>query len=291
MVNQDILNYLLEGRKRGFGLALLKRKLLEGGFDAADIDEAIMALPIEKMESKPLPASARPSMERQPLQAQPASSSQEKLSFFRKIGYAITKPRALFEHTGQESVGRTLLFHETLLIIPFALFVLMAFVLVSMLATLTPSALQALLLIFSTTAHSIILGIFAITSFVITPLLVLLIAGITHLFVILLKGKGYAGTYRALVYGTIPGFVFSPVFMFVSFLPFGSFVGFVLALALFVWSLIITIKALAHYHSFSGLKSFFALFLGTLFSTMLCIAVILALAMVAGISTLPFSMP
>lgn len=40
MVNQDIFNYLKEGRKRGFSMNLLKQKLLEGGFDEREVNEA-----------------------------------------------------------------------------------------------------------------------------------------------------------------------------------------------------------------------------------------------------------
>jgi hypothetical protein len=44
MVNKDIVNYLKEGKKRGFSVQLLKKKLLEGGFKTNDIDEAVKAL-------------------------------------------------------------------------------------------------------------------------------------------------------------------------------------------------------------------------------------------------------
>ena len=41
MVNEDVAYYLREGRKRGFGFVVLKKKLLEGGYGNKDIDEAI----------------------------------------------------------------------------------------------------------------------------------------------------------------------------------------------------------------------------------------------------------
>lgn len=44
MVNQDIVRYLEEGKRRGFSVQLLKQKLIEGGFAEADVDEAIMAI-------------------------------------------------------------------------------------------------------------------------------------------------------------------------------------------------------------------------------------------------------
>jgi len=44
MVNTEIQNYIIEGKKRGFSFHLLKQKLLEGGFDEAEIDEAISSI-------------------------------------------------------------------------------------------------------------------------------------------------------------------------------------------------------------------------------------------------------
>ena len=40
MVNQEIVTYLKEGKKRGFSEDVLKKKLLDGGFNAKEIDEA-----------------------------------------------------------------------------------------------------------------------------------------------------------------------------------------------------------------------------------------------------------
>lgn len=54
MVNQDIVNYLEEGKRRGFSVQLLKKKLVEGGFQEKDIDEAIAAMsaPMNKPSDK-----------------------------------------------------------------------------------------------------------------------------------------------------------------------------------------------------------------------------------------------
>lgn len=41
MVNKNIVSYLEEGKRRGFGTKLLKQKLLEGGFNSKDIDIAL----------------------------------------------------------------------------------------------------------------------------------------------------------------------------------------------------------------------------------------------------------
>mgnify|MGYP001558107274 CR=1 FL=1 len=50
MVNQSIVNYLSEGKRRGFAVNLLKQKLLEGGFNHAEVNEAIAIV-----ESKIIP--------------------------------------------------------------------------------------------------------------------------------------------------------------------------------------------------------------------------------------------
>lgn len=53
MVNKDLVNYLTEGRKRGFSIQLLKSKLLEGGFAESDVNEAIAVV---EQKQKPLPS-------------------------------------------------------------------------------------------------------------------------------------------------------------------------------------------------------------------------------------------
>ena len=49
MVNQDIVKYLEEGKRRGFSIQLLKRKLLEGGFQERDVDDAIAAMNVPQV--------------------------------------------------------------------------------------------------------------------------------------------------------------------------------------------------------------------------------------------------
>jgi len=64
MVNEDIVKYLKEGKKRGIALAALKKKLSVGGFDPKDIEEAANSLggkakvvaskTVKKVEAKPV---------------------------------------------------------------------------------------------------------------------------------------------------------------------------------------------------------------------------------------------
>ncbi|MFH1290351.1 MAG: hypothetical protein ABIH92_03000 [Nanoarchaeota archaeon] len=84
MVNKDIVNWLLEAKKRGFTVQLLKKKLLEAGFPERDVDEAIFAVenkpntPIvpEKIDlfARPQPAATQTQPVQQPTQTASVSS-------------------------------------------------------------------------------------------------------------------------------------------------------------------------------------------------------------------------
>ena len=41
MVNKEIVNYLREGKRRGFTIERLKQELLKNGFNPSDVDEAV----------------------------------------------------------------------------------------------------------------------------------------------------------------------------------------------------------------------------------------------------------
>ncbi|MEK6859039.1 MAG: Yip1 family protein, partial [Nanoarchaeota archaeon] len=242
MVNPDILNYLLDGRKRGFGLAMLKRKLLEGGFDAVDIDEAIMALPVEKMESKLLQTTSQPTIKQSLPSAQTTASPQEKLSFFKKIGYSISNPRRVFEKTDEASVGRTLPLHELLLLIPLAFLILINALFISFLAPFAPMYSSIIFFVIPSTYTLLLVGISIALSFVVAPLFVLLIAGVTHLFVILMKGQGgYKGTYKGILYGVVPGCMLSPLITLISLVAYSSPFTTLFSIGLFIWTIVLTI--------------------------------------------------
>ncbi len=53
MVNQDIVKYLEEGKKRGFSIQLLKKKLLEASFQEKDVDDAIAAMSVPQTIEPP----------------------------------------------------------------------------------------------------------------------------------------------------------------------------------------------------------------------------------------------
>jgi hypothetical protein len=54
MVNQDIVDYISEGKKRGFSVQLLKKKLLEAGFPEMDVDEAAETIEPKQQIQPPL---------------------------------------------------------------------------------------------------------------------------------------------------------------------------------------------------------------------------------------------
>jgi len=84
MVNQDVVKYLVEGKRRGFSINLLKSKLLEGGFQESDVDEAINYLNAQSLKVPTTTAPSSPFMHRSPdippgtaWNAQPAKIEQQ----------------------------------------------------------------------------------------------------------------------------------------------------------------------------------------------------------------------
>lgn len=280
MVNQDIVNYLREGKKRGFGLALLKKKLLEGGFEEEDIEEAIMTLPVENDFS----ATSKP-IEKPLLKAQSSAVSSDKLSFFKKINAALINPRLLFEKTDADGIKPTLGFQELLALIPFLVIglgiaALVSFVISaappgSLLGVILPSLSGVLLVFFA--------GMFAVGTFILLPLVLFVVAGVTHLFVILMKGQGkYKGTFKALVYGAIPNYIVMPFLILISFVgTYGSTVAQIISLIVGIWSFVLMIRGLKYYHKCSGVRAFFMALLGTIFSIMLSAALVLGAALLS----------
>ncbi len=62
MVNQEIVTYLKEGKKRGFSEDVLKKKLLDGGFDAKEVDDAIRLMGAAPGAAAKPVAAAKPAM-------------------------------------------------------------------------------------------------------------------------------------------------------------------------------------------------------------------------------------
>lgn len=288
MVNQDIVNYLIEGRKRGFGLGMLKQKLIEGGFEEDDIEEAIIALPLEKVipntvEKRPDVKKTSSPITQSVTKSSSTPDSCNNPSFFKKVSCALVRPRHLFERTADERVTSTLLFQELLSLIPFVVFsiglVLLLYFFSAWLATTGLVTLFSLVL--SASVLTIFFGSLAVAFFIVIPLSAFVCAGVTQLFVTLMKGQGhYSGTYKAVTYGAVPSFIISPFLVLISLVgPYGGFVAGILSVMATIWSFVLIVRGLAYYQKFSGVKAFFAVLLGIIFFIMVVVALILGAAL------------
>lgn len=244
MVHQGILNYLKEGKRRGFSFELLKQKLADGGFHESDINEAVSFL--EKETPKvALPASL-------PIKSLPVQDNKvesDKIGTFSKIGKAITRPTELFDKTSDEKIWPALKYYLLILIIPFialtALVALFFSLIISFLTTVIPQINLGSLATFSIASVLALAGFFALIFFVIIPLMMFVGAGILHLFVKLYGGKGdYSDTFRASIYSSTP----SVLLMAIPILNFGAM----------VWSFVLGIIGISLSHHISKLRAFLA---------------------------------
>ncbi len=55
MVNQEIVKWLVEAKRRGFSTPLLRKKLLESGFPEKDVDDAIAMIEKPSMPQQNIP--------------------------------------------------------------------------------------------------------------------------------------------------------------------------------------------------------------------------------------------
>jgi len=244
MVHQGILNYLKEGKRRGFSFELLKQKLIEGGFQEEDVKEAIDFL------EKEMPAvNPQISLLTKTWPAQNKIEN-EKIGTFAKIGKAITHPIELFEKTSNEKTWSALKYYLLILIIPFiAISILTALFLsfsASLFASMIPQINLGSLMTFSTTSLIFIVGFFAFVFFVMTPIAMFACAGILHLFVKLYGGGGnYKDTFRVSVYSSSP----STLLLAIPILNFGAM----------IWSFILGIIGISIAHKVSKFRAFLAM--------------------------------
>ena len=78
MVNQGLVNYLKEGKRRGFTVARLKQELVKGGFSSREIDDAINSVSGETIKPKVTPVVQQ--TPKFPIQTQQAPVVKEKSS-------------------------------------------------------------------------------------------------------------------------------------------------------------------------------------------------------------------
>lgn len=235
MVNQEIVNYLAEGKKRGFNISLLRQKLLEARFNENDINEASDYLSNQLFQ--------QPQQGRQNF---PSQQPTVKLGIFIKLAKSIAHPVELFEKTKGESAWRA---YEYLLVISLFPFVIGSFLSIFFRNNIASymntnfSSYSIVSPIIESMGEAIGIALlveiaFAFSLFFLVPLLSLILSGIIHFFVKLYGGDGnYSDTFRADIYSLTP----------------------TILLLLVPWTIILLIFGLVENHNLSKARSFFVL--------------------------------
>jgi hypothetical protein len=265
MVNQDILKYLTEGKKRGFEIPLLKDKLLKAGFQTKDIDEAVKGIksPTVSVVKPVVPAvnkatdlsvkkfnttSKKVTEDENPgkkvVSQDSVGASGEKSGVFGKIGKVFSKPTELFNSTKGDGIGGALGFYYVCSILPLIILSVLAWLLNDQIVSL----LSKLIVDDKILSPLYLIGSFAVIGFVLLPIFFFVISGFLHGFVKMLKGQGsYGDSFNVVVYGYGPSVLLSWT---VILLP-----------ILLIWSLVLHVKGLSVVHGISKGKSFGALIL------------------------------
>lgn len=267
MTRSDIVTYLKKGKERGFELSLLKKNLINAGFQSYEVDEAIHSLPSQLPHASYIPK-------------QDSSLTFEELSFFKKLTYTLTHPHALVERTREEPFSSTFLFSELLTVAPFMILALGLMLVSQLVPTNVPLQINSFFSSISGSSPLFFIGALALTLFIILPLLIAGSALCMHVLVKLVRGQGlYRETYKSIVYGTALAFIVIPILATLFLIPpagllvAGSLIGVTL-----LGSFIMTTRALAFYHELSLTKSFIASFFGTILSFGILAGLIISIA-------------
>ena|SRR3989338_5903299 len=216
MVNKDLVNYVFEGKQRGFSVNLLKKKLLEARFEEKNIDDAIKE--VEQKEKDVLPVAddkIAGSEKKTPEQKvefgrEGKMLKAEVLGVWRKLGKSFAHPVELFTKTKGEGVWPSVKYLWTISIIPFVISSVLAmymltFIMTSLITFFGPFfgtlSIVRTLSTLTVTSAGIIVGFFVLLFFVVLPLLSLIVAGIMHFIVLVYGGnKEYSETFGAIIY-------------------------------------------------------------------------------------------
>ncbi len=254
MVNQNVVNYLREGTRRGFSLNLLKQKLLERGFSEGDVNEAVTAYALESQDKREMLMPQQPQSE----QSVMVKQTSERIGIFHKIEKSIAHPVGLFEKTKREGAGTAFQYHLIISFVPFIIGTLLIVLFVRSLLEFSEKSfisLDAKDVFDGLSAKLGAAGVlfvlsYALIIFIIVPLAMFLIGLFVHLFVKLYGGSGqYGATYSACTYGLTPSVLFTPVTA--------------------PWSFVLMVYGLSIKHEISKWRAFFALL-----SCLLLIAII-----------------
>ena len=117
MVNPEIVNYLIEGKMRGFDLNLLRQKLVEGGFSENEVDDAISYIQIMKVDKEIQVKSVEGD------KYVPSIMSKEigRNGFFWKVGKSMFSPSELFTKTKEDGLFSVLKYLWLISILPFVI--------------------------------------------------------------------------------------------------------------------------------------------------------------------------
>ncbi|MBI5804225.1 YIP1 family protein [Candidatus Pacearchaeota archaeon] len=223
MVNKNLVNYLNEGKKRGFSLSLLKNKLSQGGFRPKEIEEAAKYVEMNSVSNV-------------------EKNINGEIGIFGKFWKAIAHPKTLFEVTKNEGVWPALKYQLVISIIPFVIYSLLGILLSSfVISLLNGSSLSG----FSTNYLAVVL-FFLIGFFIVFPIGIFVLSGVMYLFVKIYRGQGgFKEMYKVFVYSSTP-------VLFLGFIPIVNF-------AVGLWQFILMIFGLSIQHNFSKLRAFLAL--------------------------------
>lgn len=261
MVEQKVVDYLLEGKRRGFSIQLLRQKLVEGGWDedivreAVDFVEAKSQISTIRMPAQTLAEQTNIGV--QTFQVKEKASVPAKNGVLRKVGMSLGKPRELFSATKDENFLATLKYLIFVLVFPFVL----AMAAAASIPEVFSKALEIIgLSVFSGSSYFVLSGLLALCFFVATPILVVTSTGILHIFVKLFRGQSnYSDSFKAEVYAATPQILF-------FFIP-----------GIGIWSFVLMLFGLSSYHNISKLRAFFAIL-----TLWILIAIILVLIFYRG---------
>jgi hypothetical protein len=250
MVRTDIVNWIIEGKKRGHSVESLRRKLIDSGFSRKEVGDAVNSLNFPKEQEEKIEVPEVPPQVREKVEAEAFEG--KKLGIFSKIGKAFASPNDLFRATKAEGVWPALKYYWTVLLVPMiitSVFLYVAFQwILSQLVVVIGGIEGAEELVLAATTEMLpyIIGGVVIFTLIVMPILAFVFAGIFHVFIKAFRGQGrYADTFKAGVYSSTPSTLFGWV-------PFLNFL-------FMIWSFILSIFGIASYHKISKGRAFLSI--------------------------------
>ncbi len=237
MADQKLVNYVKNALKQGQPLESLKQTLINQGWSAADVDEAIAF--VQKTAARPEQA-----------------SPQMGVGIFGKFKLALTSPGQLFEAVKSEhDLNSAVKYYAIMILIPFVVAIIITLTSPTFLTstssvfTIFTGSLSAFLALF------VVLGAIGLVAFYfICIVMSFSSAGVFHVFAMMLRAEknGYAQTYKSFSYALPPGIIGSIVVMImVLAVPDQIIAIAIIALFFTAWYLLVSITGLSHLHGVS----------------------------------------